>query len=96
MNHVSYSFLSSNLNLHNFYDPIGLWMEEVCNSQSHTWHDFISPYPCLSLIFKQQVKMVSAYIHITSKPSLTRWIFNSRERLIDPLSKWLHWIHDFT
>ena len=35
MNHVSYSFLSSNLNLHRFYDPIDLWMEEVCNNQSH-------------------------------------------------------------
>ena len=52
VNHLSYYFLSSNLNLHHFYDPIGLWMEEVCNSQSHTWHDFIYSYPYLSLIFK--------------------------------------------
>ena len=29
MNHVSYYFLSSNLNLHKFYDPIDLWVEEV-------------------------------------------------------------------
>ena len=35
MNHVSYSFLSSNLNLHKFYDPVDLWVEEVCNSQPH-------------------------------------------------------------
>ena len=27
MNYVSYSFLSSNLNFHKFYDPIDLWME---------------------------------------------------------------------
>ena len=47
MNYVSYSFLLSNLNLHKFYDPIDLWMEEVYNNQSHPWHDFISLYPCL-------------------------------------------------
>ena len=35
MNHVSYSVISSNLNLHKFYDPIDLWVEEVCNNQSH-------------------------------------------------------------
>ena len=52
MNYVSYSFLSSNLNLHKFYDPIDLWMEEVYNNQSYPWHDFISLHPCLSLIFK--------------------------------------------
>ena len=31
MNHISYSF-SSNLNLHKFYDPIDLWVEEVCKN----------------------------------------------------------------
>ena len=35
LSHVLYCLLPSILNLHNFYDPIGLWMEEVCNSQSH-------------------------------------------------------------
>ena len=76
MNYVSYSFLSSNLNLHKFYDPIDLWMEEVCNNQSHPWHDFISLYPYLSLIFKQQVIMASISIHITYKPSLICCIIN--------------------
>ena len=47
MNYISYSFLSSNLNLHKFYDPIDLWMEELYNNQSHPWHDFISLYPYL-------------------------------------------------
>ena len=92
MNHVSYSFLSSNLNLHKFYDPIDLWVEEVCNNQSHPWHDFISLYPYLSLIFKQQVIMASIFIHITYKPSLTCCIINCKESSIDSFSKWLHWI----
>ena len=88
--------LPSILNLHNFYDPIGLWMEELCNRQSHPWHDFVSPNPCLSLIFKQQIRMASIFIHITSKPSLTCCIIYCKERQIDPLSEWLHWIYDFT
>ena len=96
MNDLAYSIISSNLNLHKFYDPINLWMEEVCNNQSHPWHDFISPYPYFSLIFKQQVKMASIFIHITSKPSLTCCIMNCKERQIDPFSRWLHWIYDFT
>ena len=96
MNHVSYSFPSSILNLHKFYDPIDLWMEEVYNNQSHPWHDFISLYPYLSLIFKQQVRMASIFIHITSKPSLTCCIIKCKARQIDPYSKWLHWIYDFT
>ena len=53
MNYVSYYFPLSNLNLHKFYNPIDLWMEEVYNNQSHFWHDFISLYPYISLIFKQ-------------------------------------------
>ena len=77
MNHVSYSFLSSNLNLHKFYDPIDLWVEEVCNNQSHPGHDFISLYP--SLIFKQQVIMASIFIHITYKPSLTYCIIAGKK-----------------
>ena len=95
MNHVSYSF-SSNLNLHKFYDPIDLWMEEVYNNQSHPWNDFISLYPYLSLIFKQLARMVSFLTHINSKPSLTCCIINYKQRQIDPFSKWLNWIYDFT
>ena len=78
VNHVSYSFLSSNLNLYKFYDPIDLWVEEVCNNQSHPWHDFISLYPCLSLTFKQQVIMASIFIYITYKPSFTCCIINCK------------------
>ena len=96
MNHVSYSFLSSNLNLHKFYDPIDLWMEEVYNNQSHPWHDFISLYPYLSLIFKQEVTIASIFIHITYNLSLTCCIISCKESSIDWFSKWLHWIYDFT
>ena len=96
MNYVSYSFLSSNLNLHKFYDPIDLWMEEVYNNQSHPWHDFISLYPYLSLIFKQQVAMALIFIHITYNLSLTCCIINCKEIQIDPFNEWLHWIYDFT
>ena len=96
MNHLLYSFISSNLNLHKFYDPIDLWVEEVCNNQSHPWHDFISFHPCLSLIFKQQVIMASNFIHITYKPLLICCIINCKESSIDSFSKWLHWIYDFT
>ena len=74
MNHVAYSFLSTNLNLHNFYDPINIWMEEVFHNQYHPWHDFISLYP--SLIFKKQVIMASICIHITYKPYLACCIIN--------------------
>ena len=95
MNYVSYSF-SSNLNLHKFYDPIDLWVEEVCNNQSHPWHDFIYFHPCLSLIFKQQVIMASIFIHITHKPSLICCIINCKEVSMDSFSNWLHWIYDFT
>ena len=95
MNHVSYYFISSNLNLHKFYDPINLWVEEVCNNQSHPWHDFISLHPCLSLIFKQVI-MVSIFFHIAHKPSLICCIINYKERSIGLFSKWLHWIDDFT
>ena len=96
MNHVSYSFLSSNLNLHKFYDPIDLWMEEVCNNQSHPWHYFILYCLDLSVNFKQQVIMVSIFIYITYKPSLICCIINCKEISMDSFSKWLHWIYDFT
>ena len=81
VNHVSYSFISSNLNLHKFYDPIDLWVEEVCNNQSHPCHDFISFHPCLSLIFKQQVIMASIFIRIAHKPSLIYCIINCKKKL---------------
>ena len=96
MNYVSYSFLSSNLNLHNFYDPISVWMEEVCSSQSYPRHDFISHYTCFSLIFKQQGRMASIFIRIYSKPSFTYCIIHCKERQIDLFSEWLHCIYDFT
>ena len=88
--------LSSNLNLHKFYDPFDLWMEVVYNNQSHPWHDFISLYPYLSLIFKQQVTIASIFIHISYNLSLTCCIVNCKEISIDLFSKWLHWIYDFT
>ena len=96
MNHVSYSSISSNLNLHKFYDLIDLWVEEVCNNQPHPWHDFISLYPYLSLIFKQQVIMALTFIYITYKPLLICSIINRKESSINSFSMWLHWIYDFT
>ena len=83
MNHVSYSFISTNRNLHTFYDPISILMDEFLEIQSHPWHDFISfdPYP--SLIFKQQVTMASIFIYITYKPSLICCIINCNESSID-------------
>ena len=94
--HESYCLLPSRKNLHTFYDPISILMDEFWESQSHPWHDFISLYPYLSLIFKQQVIMASTFIHITYKPSLICCIINYKEISIDTFSKWLHWIYDFT
>ena len=69
MNHESYCLLPSRSNSHYFYDPISILMDEVLKSQFQSWHDFIPHCPDLSLNFKQQVRMVSIFIYITSKPS---------------------------
>ena len=92
LNLVIYS-LPSILNLQSFYDPIDAWMEEVCKSQSQPCHGLISH---ISSIFKQKVRMVLLFIHITSKPSLTCCNINRKERQIGILSRWLPWIYDFT
>ena len=94
LSHESYCLLPSRKNLHTFYDPISILIDEFLESQSHPWHDFISLY--LSLTFKQQVIMASIFIHITYKPSLTCCIIKYKESSIDSFSKWLQWIYDFT
>ena len=68
--HESYCLPPSRTNLHIFYDPISILMDEFLEIQSHPWHDFISLDPYLSLIFKQQVIMASIFIYITYKPFL--------------------------
>ena len=62
------------------------------------WAVFTDHYfiPDLSLNFQQKVTMVSTFIYITFKPSLTCCIINYKESSIDLFSKWLHWIYDFT
>ena len=94
--HESYCLLPSRTNLHTFYDPISSLIDEFLESKSHPWHDFISLYPYLSSIFKQQVIMASIFIHITYKPSSTCCIIKCKEISIDLFSRWLHWIYDFT
>ena len=94
--HESHCLLPSRANLHTFYDPINILLDEFLESKSHPWHDFISLYPYLSSIFKQQVIMDSIFIHITFKPSSTCCIIGYKEISIDSFSKWLHWIYDFT
>ena len=96
LNHGSYCLLPSRTNLHTFYDPIGILMDEFIKSQFQPWHDFIPYCPDISLNFKQQVRMVSIFIFITLKPSLACWIIYYKGSSIDSFSKWLHWIHDFT
>ena len=96
LSHESYCLLPSRTNLHTFYDPISILIDEFLESQSHPWHDFISLYPHLFSIFKQQVIMASVFIHITYTPSSTCCIIDCKEILIDPFNKWLDWIYDFT
>ena len=93
--HESHCLLPSRANLHTFYDPISILMDEFLESQFQPWHDFISHCPDLSLNFKQ-VKMVSIFMYITLRPSLAFWVINYKESSIDSFSKWLHWIYDFT
>ena len=61
-------------------------MDGVLKSQFQPWHDFIPHCPDLSLKFKQQVRMVSIFIYITSKPSLACWVINGKEKTIDHLT----------
>ena len=93
--HESYCLHPSRTNLHTFYDPINILMDEFLEIQSHPWHDFISLDPYLFLIFKQVI-MASIFIYITYKPSLTCCIINYKESSIDLFGKWLTWIYDFT
>ena len=96
LSHESYCLPPSRTNLHTFYDPISILMDEFLEIQSHPWHDFISLDPYLALNFKQQVIMASIFINITYKPSLTCCIINCKERSIELFIKWLHWIYNFT
>ena len=90
---MSHCLLPSSTSSHTFYDPISILMDEFLKSRFHPWHAVI---PDISLNFKQQVRMVSILIYITSKPSLACWVINYKERTIDHFSKWLHWIYHFT
>ena len=67
LSHDSYCLLPSSTSSHTFYDPISILMDEFLKSQFQPWHDVI---PDLSLNFKQEVRMVSIFIYIASKPSL--------------------------
>ena len=96
LSHESYCFSPSRTNLHSFYDPISILMDEFLEIQSHPGHDFISLDTYPSLIFKQQVTMASIFIYITYKPSLICRNINGKESSIHLFSKWLHWIYDFT
>ena len=95
LNHKSYGLFPSKVSSH-YYDPIGTLMDEVCKNQFQPWHDFIPHCLYLFLNIKQQVRMVSIFTYITSKPSLACWAINCKERTIDHFSKWLHWIYHFT
>ena len=96
LSHESYCLPPSRKNLHTFYDPINILMDEFLEIQSYPWHDFISLDPYLFLIFKQQVIIASIFIYITYKPSLICCIINNKESSIHLFNKWLHWIYDFT
>ena len=96
LNHESYCLIPSRTNSHSFYDPIDILMDEVLKSRFQPWHDFIPHCPDLSSNFKQQLRIVSILIYITSKPSLACWIINCKESSIELFGKGLHWIHDFT
>ena len=87
LNHESYCILPSRTNLHTFYDPIGILMDEFLESLFYPWHDFISYYPDLYLNFKLQVRMVSIFIYITLKPSPACWVIYCKGSSIDSFNK---------
>ena len=87
LNNESYCLLPLRTNSHYFYDPIGILMDEILKSQCHPWHDFM---PDLSLNFKLQVRMISIFIYIDSKPYRDCWVINCKERTIYHFSKSIH------
>ena len=95
LNHESYCLFPSRVNSHYFYDPIDALMDEVCKNQFQPWDDFIPHCPYMFLNIKQQVRVALIFIQFTSKPSLTCYLINCKERPINSFSKWLHWIYDF-
>ena len=76
LNYEPYCIFPSRTNSCHFYDPIGVFMNEVCKNQFQTWYDLI---PHLSLNIKQHVRMVTIFIHISSKPSLTCYIITAKK-----------------